>query len=117
MTALARAVRWRRMLETGAVVTVREIAVAGKINESYVSRVLRLTLLAREIVEADPGRAAGAGDVVAGVDGTASGGVRSAMRFLSGAAKMMRPRSGWPNRIPLVRCRVAEAVPDARPAS
>jgi hypothetical protein len=50
--ALARAFRWRRMLENGAVVTVREIAAAEKINESYVSRVLRLTLLAPEIVEA-----------------------------------------------------------------
>jgi hypothetical protein len=50
--ALARAFRWRRMLETGVVSTVGEIAVREKINKSYVSRVLRLTLLAPEIVEA-----------------------------------------------------------------
>ena len=50
--ALARAFRWRRMLETSANVTIREIAAKEKINESYVSRVLRLTLLAPEIVEA-----------------------------------------------------------------
>ena len=50
--ALARAFRWRRMLETGAVSTVREIAAREKINSSYVSRVLRLTLLAPDIVEA-----------------------------------------------------------------
>lgn len=50
--ALARAFRWRRMLEAGAVVTVREIAAKEKINESHVGRVLRLTLLAPEIVEA-----------------------------------------------------------------
>ena len=50
--ALARAFRWRRMLEMGAVATVTEIAVLEKINASYVSRVLRLTLLAPEIVEA-----------------------------------------------------------------
>ena len=50
--ALARAFRGRRMLETGAVKRVREIAAAEKINESYVSRVLRLTLLAPDIVEA-----------------------------------------------------------------
>ena len=50
--ALARAFRWRRMLETGAVVTIREIAAKEKINESYVGRVLRLTLLAPEIVDA-----------------------------------------------------------------
>jgi hypothetical protein len=49
--ALARAFRWRRMLENGAVSTVRDIAAAEKINESYVSRVLRLTLLAPDIVE------------------------------------------------------------------
>lgn len=50
--ALARAFRWRRMLENGAVATIREIAAVEKINESYVSRVLRLSLLAPEIVEA-----------------------------------------------------------------
>ena len=50
--ALARAFRWRRMLETGVVSTVGEIAVREKINKSYVSRVLRLTLLAPDIVEA-----------------------------------------------------------------
>ena len=50
--ALARAFRWRRMLESGVVSTVGEIAVREKINKSYVSRVLRLTLLGPEIVEA-----------------------------------------------------------------
>ncbi|TAK48150.1 MAG: hypothetical protein EPO23_08710 [Xanthobacteraceae bacterium] len=50
--AIARAFRWREMLETGQYQTIREIAKAEKINESYVGRVLRLTLLAPEIVEA-----------------------------------------------------------------
>jgi hypothetical protein len=50
--ALARAFRWRRLLETGRYGTIAELAAAEKINESYVSRVLRLTLLAPEIVEA-----------------------------------------------------------------
>lgn len=50
--AIARAFRWREMLETGTHATIAEIAVAEKINESYVGRVLRLTLLAPEIVEA-----------------------------------------------------------------
>ena len=50
--ALARAFRWRRMLETGVVSTVGEIAVRERINKSYVSRILRLTLLAPDIVEA-----------------------------------------------------------------
>ena len=38
------AFRWRRMLETGEVSTVGEIAVREKINKSYVSRVLRRLL-------------------------------------------------------------------------
>ncbi|HET6377000.1 MAG TPA: hypothetical protein VFG05_01620 [Methylocella sp.] len=50
--ALARAFRWRRMLETGTHATVAEIAAAEKINPSYVCRILRLTLLSPEIVEA-----------------------------------------------------------------
>jgi hypothetical protein len=50
--ALARAFRWRKLLEIGTVATVHEIAVAESINPSYVSRVLRLTLLAPQIVEA-----------------------------------------------------------------
>ena len=50
--ALARAFRWRRMLETGVYGTIDELARAEKINASYVSRILRLTLLAPDIVEA-----------------------------------------------------------------
>lgn len=50
--ALARAFRWRRMLETGQCGTVADLAAAEKINESYVSRILRLTLLAPDIVQA-----------------------------------------------------------------
>jgi hypothetical protein len=50
--ALARAFRWQEMLESGAYSTVIEIAIKKQINESYISRVLRLTLLAPEIVEA-----------------------------------------------------------------
>jgi hypothetical protein len=40
------------MLESGEYASIREIANAEKINETYVGRVLRLTLLAPEIVEA-----------------------------------------------------------------
>ena len=49
--ALARAFRWRKLLETNACATIEEIAAAEKINTSYVSRILRMTLLAPEIVE------------------------------------------------------------------
>ena len=50
--AIARAFRWREMLENGTHATIAEIAAVEKINESYVGRVLRLTLLAPDIVEA-----------------------------------------------------------------
>jgi hypothetical protein len=50
--AIARAFRWREQLENGTHATIAEIAAAEKINDSYVGRVLRLTLLAPDIVEA-----------------------------------------------------------------
>lgn len=50
--AIARAHRWKRLLEGGQFASVGELSAAEKINESYVSRVLRLTLLAPDIVEA-----------------------------------------------------------------
>ncbi len=50
--AVARAFRWRRMLEIGHFATIKDLAAAEKINSSYVSRVLRLTLLAPDIIEA-----------------------------------------------------------------
>lgn len=40
------------MLETGRFATINELASTEKINPSHVSRVLRLTLLAPDIVEA-----------------------------------------------------------------
>lgn len=45
VNALARAFRWRNLLETGACATIDELARSEKINPSYVSRILRLTLL------------------------------------------------------------------------
>jgi hypothetical protein len=50
--AIARAFRWREMLENGSYATIAEIAEDEKINESYVGRILRLTLLAPAVVEA-----------------------------------------------------------------
>lgn len=50
--ALARAFRWKRMLESGEFVTLSELAEREGIAPSYMTRVLRLTLLAPEIVEA-----------------------------------------------------------------
>jgi len=50
--ALARAFRWKEMLEKGQYATVNELAMAEKMNSSYVGHVLRLTLLAPDIAEA-----------------------------------------------------------------
>jgi hypothetical protein len=49
--ALARAHRWQGMLNSGGFGSIAELARAEKINPSYLARVLRLTLLASEIVE------------------------------------------------------------------
>ena len=49
--AIVRAHRWRDILESGDYATVRDLAKAEAINESYLGRVLRLTLLAPKIVE------------------------------------------------------------------
>ena len=50
--ALARAFRWKRMLESGEFATTAELAAHEGIAPSYMTRVLRLTLLAPDIVEA-----------------------------------------------------------------
>ncbi len=50
--ALARAFRWRRMLDEGICGNMEELAKSERVNPGYKSRVLRLTLLAPEIVEA-----------------------------------------------------------------
>ena len=50
--ALARAFRWKRMLESGEYATIAELAEREGIAPSYMTRVLRLMLLAPDIVEA-----------------------------------------------------------------
>ena len=50
--ALARAFRWKRMLESGEFVTIAELAEREGIAPSYMTRVMRLSLLAPSIVEA-----------------------------------------------------------------
>jgi hypothetical protein len=50
--ALARAFRWKRMLESGHFATIGDLASKEGIAPSYMTRVLRLTLLAPDIVEA-----------------------------------------------------------------
>jgi len=50
--ALARARHWQRLLEHGTYANILELAGKEKINKSYVSRTLRLMLLAPDIIEA-----------------------------------------------------------------
>lgn len=50
--ALARAFRWKRMLESCEFATISELADSEGIAFTYMARVLRLTLLAPHIVEA-----------------------------------------------------------------
>ena len=50
--ALARAHRWKRLLENGTYASISELAKAEKIDRGYLGRILQLTLLAPDIVEA-----------------------------------------------------------------
>ncbi len=50
LKALARAFRWRRMIESGEYASITELARAEHINQSYACRLLRLTLLAPDII-------------------------------------------------------------------
>ena len=52
LKALARAHRWRRMIESGEYVSITELSKAEAVNQSYACRVLRLSLLAPSIVMA-----------------------------------------------------------------
>ncbi|MBF0185846.1 MAG: hypothetical protein HQM06_15865 [Magnetococcales bacterium] len=52
LRALGRAHRWLKMLESGHVASMRELAEQEKIDSSYMSRILRLTLLAPDIIRA-----------------------------------------------------------------
>ena len=49
--ALARAFRWKRLLDTGRYASISEIAAKEKIDRGYVGSILRLTLLAPDIIE------------------------------------------------------------------
>ena len=51
LKALARAHRWQQALESGQVDSVKELAAREKIDDSYMARIMRLTLLAPDIVD------------------------------------------------------------------
>ncbi|OSM04784.1 hypothetical protein [Magnetofaba australis] len=50
--ALARAFYWRKQIESGQSANARELAAKEKIDHAYLSRIMRITLLAPDIVEA-----------------------------------------------------------------
>lgn len=50
--ALARAFRWKHMLDSGELATIGELAEKEDIAFTYMARVLRLTLLSPNLVEA-----------------------------------------------------------------
>ncbi|MBF0584307.1 MAG: hypothetical protein HQL80_08745, partial [Magnetococcales bacterium] len=49
---LGRAHRWLKLLESGQVSSMKELAEQEKLDGSYVSKILRLTLLAPDIIRA-----------------------------------------------------------------
>jgi hypothetical protein len=52
LKALGRAFRWKRLLDDGTYASVSDIARSEKLDRTYVGDVLRMTLLAPQIVEA-----------------------------------------------------------------
>jgi hypothetical protein len=48
---LARAWRWQRMLEEDRFASIQELAEAERVSLSYINRILRLTMVAPDIVE------------------------------------------------------------------
>lgn len=52
LKAIGRAYRWKRLIDEGTFTTIAELAKHENIAASYMTRVLRLSLLAPDIVEA-----------------------------------------------------------------
>ncbi len=52
LTALARAFHWQELIDSGRYASVMELAEALDVDRSYVGRIMRLALLAPDIVEA-----------------------------------------------------------------
>ena len=51
LRAIARAWSWRRQLESGAVATIQDIAIAEKLSDQFVSRMIRLAYLSPDVLE------------------------------------------------------------------
>ena len=52
LRAIARAWKWRRRMEAGEFSTVHDLAVAEKLSDRFVSRMMRLAYLAPDVLEA-----------------------------------------------------------------
>jgi hypothetical protein len=52
LRAVVQAFHWKQMLDSGQFATIGELAEAEKLDRSFVSHTLRLTLLAPDLVEA-----------------------------------------------------------------
>ena len=95
--ALARAHRWQGMLESGEYGSIEELARAERINPSYLARVLRLTLLAPEIVESIlDGRHDPETDHAGAADEAVPGGMgRPATELLTGRSTPKTSQKTW----------------------
>ena len=51
LRAIARAWKWRRQLEIGAVSTIQDIAAAEKVSDRFVGRMIRLAYLSPTVLE------------------------------------------------------------------
>jgi hypothetical protein len=51
LSAIACAWGWRRKIETGQVATIRDIAVAEKVSERFISRTMRLAYLSPVVLD------------------------------------------------------------------
>ena len=52
LRAIARAWKWRRQMESGAVSVIQEIATAEKVSDRFVSRTMRLAYLSPDVFQA-----------------------------------------------------------------
>jgi hypothetical protein len=94
--ALARAFRWRKLLETGSHTSVAEIAAAEKINASYIGRVLRADPALAGDRRGDPGREAAGGSTARRLPEAVSSRVEGAASRDLGHFSLTGSRAGSP---------------------
>lgn len=112
LKAVARAFRWRKLLDEGVYGSIKEVATKEKIDPSYVGDVLRLTLLAPDIIEAildgrqppDASVRGAAQGVSARVGGAAQSHSRRAMSRTVVAPEILRGRAASTERSGMAQC-------------